>query len=173
MAHTSGPASATPVRIAAHRPPDRHAGRDDPAAERPHRGEPGDRLQEFEDGAVVRTACSVTGAKSDGRDRQAELTPLDAAARRAMSSHGRCHGKGRMREPVDSRGRRSRAATGVSLLVVGTFVACSALAVDHRQPLPPAVSGERRETQGRAGWLSYYVAGTGSPLPLVHSINAA
>lgn len=78
-----------------------------------------------------------------------------------------------MREPVDSRGRRLRAATGVSLLAVGTFVACSALTVDHDQPLPPAVSGERRETEGRAGRLSYYVAGTGSPLLLVHSINAA
>src|SRR3954453_19995098 len=90
-----------------------------------------------------------------------------------MSSRGRCHGKGRMREPVDSRGRRSRAATGVSLLALGTFVACSALAVDRRQPLPPAVSGERREAKGRAGRLSYYVAGEGAPLLLVHSINAA
>lgn len=39
--------------------------------------------------------------------------------------------------------------------------------------LPPAVSGELRETVGRAGRLSYYVAGEGSPLLLIHSINAA
>jgi pimeloyl-ACP methyl ester carboxylesterase len=39
--------------------------------------------------------------------------------------------------------------------------------------LPHAVSGERREIDGRAGRLSYYVAGEGAPLLLVHSINAA
>jgi pimeloyl-ACP methyl ester carboxylesterase len=39
--------------------------------------------------------------------------------------------------------------------------------------LPPAVSGERRTFTGRAGPLSTYVAGTGAPLLLVHSINAA
>lgn len=39
--------------------------------------------------------------------------------------------------------------------------------------LPPAVAGERRETRGRAGRLAYYVAGSGAPLLLVHSINAA
>lgn len=41
------------------------------------------------------------------------------------------------------------------------------------EALPPAVPGERRETAGRAGRLSYYVAGQGSPLLLIHSINAA
>lgn len=39
--------------------------------------------------------------------------------------------------------------------------------------LPAAVSGERREIVRRAGRLSYYVAGDGAPLLLVHSINAA
>lgn len=39
--------------------------------------------------------------------------------------------------------------------------------------LTHAVSGERRETIRRAGRLSYYVAGEGAPLLLVHSINAA
>ncbi len=38
--------------------------------------------------------------------------------------------------------------------------------------LPPAVDGERRETTGRSGRLSYYVAGAGAPLLLIHSINA-
>lgn len=45
--------------------------------------------------------------------------------------------------------------------------------VSHGISLPPAVSGERREAQRRAGRLSYYTAGTGSPLLLIHSINAA
>lgn len=39
--------------------------------------------------------------------------------------------------------------------------------------LPPAQPGERRETERRAGRLSYYVAGSGRPLLLIHSINAA
>ena len=39
--------------------------------------------------------------------------------------------------------------------------------------LPPAVDAERREIDGRAGRLSYYVAGRGAPLLLIHSINAA
>ncbi len=39
--------------------------------------------------------------------------------------------------------------------------------------LPPALSGERHELTGRAGRLSYYVAGEGRPLLLIHSINAA
>jgi pimeloyl-ACP methyl ester carboxylesterase len=40
-------------------------------------------------------------------------------------------------------------------------------------PLPAALSGERHEMTGRAGRLSYYVAGEGEPLLLIHSINAA
>jgi pimeloyl-ACP methyl ester carboxylesterase len=42
-----------------------------------------------------------------------------------------------------------------------------------RPTLPPALSAERHETTGKAGRLSYYVAGTGRPLLLIHSINAA
>jgi pimeloyl-ACP methyl ester carboxylesterase len=42
-----------------------------------------------------------------------------------------------------------------------------------RPVLPPALDGVRRETFGRAGRLSFYVAGEGEPLLLVHSINAA
>jgi pimeloyl-ACP methyl ester carboxylesterase len=47
--------------------------------------------------------------------------------------------------------------------------------VPHNLPLPPALSGARREHRGRAGRLSYYVAGpeAAPPLLLVHSINAA
>ncbi len=39
--------------------------------------------------------------------------------------------------------------------------------------LPPALPGERRQLDGRAGPLGYYVAGNGPPMLLVHSINAA
>ena len=39
--------------------------------------------------------------------------------------------------------------------------------------LPPAVSGERFDTHGRAGRVACYVAGSGPPLLLVHSVNAA
>ena len=39
--------------------------------------------------------------------------------------------------------------------------------------LPAALNGVRRESFGRAGRLSFYVAGEGAPLLLVHSINAA
>lgn len=41
------------------------------------------------------------------------------------------------------------------------------------QPLPPALDAERREYAGRAGRLACYVAGSGRPLLLIHSINAA
>jgi len=42
-------------------------------------------------------------------------------------------------------------------------------------PLPPAVSGERREHRGRAGRIHVYVSGPrrAAPLLLIHSINAA
>jgi pimeloyl-ACP methyl ester carboxylesterase len=43
----------------------------------------------------------------------------------------------------------------------------------HDATLPPAVAAERLETRGRSGRLSYYVAGAGRPLLLLHSINAA
>lgn len=39
--------------------------------------------------------------------------------------------------------------------------------------LPPALEAELRETHRRSGRLAYYVAGAGTPLLLVHSINAA
>jgi pimeloyl-ACP methyl ester carboxylesterase len=66
----------------------------------------------------------------------------------------------------------SRAARAGLLAALGG-IAYSALAVPHDLELPPAVSGERRETDGNAGRLSYYVAGSGQPMLLIHSINAA
>lgn len=41
------------------------------------------------------------------------------------------------------------------------------------EPLIPALDAERREIDGAAGRLSFYVAGTGSPVLLLHTINAA
>jgi len=41
------------------------------------------------------------------------------------------------------------------------------------ETLPDALPADRFETEGRAGRLSYYVAGEGRPLLLFHSINAA
>jgi pimeloyl-ACP methyl ester carboxylesterase len=52
-------------------------------------------------------------------------------------------------------------------------IAYSRLFIPHDLPLPPALPAERRELVGRAGRLSYYVAGSGEPLLLIHSINAA
>jgi pimeloyl-ACP methyl ester carboxylesterase len=39
--------------------------------------------------------------------------------------------------------------------------------------LPAAIASQRREIVGRAGRLSYYKAGEGPPLLLIHSVNAA
>lgn len=54
---------------------------------------------------------------------------------------------------------------------------CATVTSSAAQPLPDAVSGERRAFSGRLGVLSYYVAGPleaqGPPLLLIHSINAA
>ena len=62
----------------------------------------------------------------------------------------------------------------VTLAAAG-WIGYSAIFVSHRMALPPAVPGERREFASKAGRLSYYRAGPegGSPLLLVHSINAA
>lgn len=46
-------------------------------------------------------------------------------------------------------------------------------AIDATAELPPAVSGERFGTDGAAGRVACYVAGSGPPLLLVHSVNAA
>jgi pimeloyl-ACP methyl ester carboxylesterase len=40
-------------------------------------------------------------------------------------------------------------------------------------PLPLALDGEQRAINGRAGRLNYYVAGSGAPMLLIHSVNAA
>ena len=71
-----------------------------------------------------------------------------------------------------------RTAVG-TLLAAGLLgIGYSALFVPHALELPLAMESERREFTGRAGRLSYYVAGpaaggSGAPLLLIHSVNAA
>ena len=69
-------------------------------------------------------------------------------------------------------------AAGLPLAAALAGIAYSKLFVPHALPLPPALEGERREFGGRAGRLSYYVAGPAAsngaaPLLLIHSLNAA
>lgn len=72
------------------------------------------------------------------------------------------------------RGRSAlRVAAGASLLAVAACAVASTRAAYRADTLRPAVDAERREVSRRAGRLGYYVAGEGSPVLLVHSINAA
>lgn len=60
-------------------------------------------------------------------------------------------------------------------LVVG-WLAYSRFAIDHNMPINPAIDAERFELAGKnSTFLSYYAdkTGTGRPLVLLHSINAA
>ncbi len=62
------------------------------------------------------------------------------------------------------------------LAVAGGWIGYSALAIDHRQPLPDAILAEKQPFLTKAGgWLSTYVdrSGAGRPLALIHSVNAA
>jgi pimeloyl-ACP methyl ester carboxylesterase len=67
-----------------------------------------------------------------------------------------------------------RRAAGLGALAAAGGIGFSRFAVPHDLTLPPALSGERREFEGkRAGRLSFYLEGDGPPLLLLHSINAA
>jgi pimeloyl-ACP methyl ester carboxylesterase len=59
--------------------------------------------------------------------------------------------------------------------VAGGWLAYSAAAIDHRVELPPALPAGRHTFESAAGTVSYYAEheGTGRPLVLIHSINAA
>lgn len=73
-----------------------------------------------------------------------------------------------------TRFRLLRRTAGAGLLAAAGGIGLSRFLVPHDLPLPPALGGERREIEGkRSGRLSYYVSGEGSPLLLIHSINAA
>lgn len=59
------------------------------------------------------------------------------------------------------------------LALGGGWVAFSKLFVPHNLTLPPALGGERKTLATGGLELSYYVIGTGQPLVLLHSVNAA
>ncbi len=69
--------------------------------------------------------------------------------------------------------RLLRAVVTTPLAAAAGWIAYSVCFVPHKLPLPPALSGEQRTRHGRAGQLSYSVAGSGPPMLLIHSINAA
>ncbi len=78
-------------------------------------------------------------------------------------------------EPKRSSGVANALVTlaGIGLAAAAGGIAYSNFVVPTQLPLPNAVSGERRQFGGRAGQLSYYIAGEGAPMLLIHSINAA
>ncbi len=75
--------------------------------------------------------------------------------------------------PVKRRDTLLKQLGNTTLTAALAWIGYSNLFVPHQLELPPALMGERRETSGRAGRLSYYVAGAGEPLLLIHSINAS
>lgn len=66
-----------------------------------------------------------------------------------------------------------RRLIGAPLAAAAGWIVYSNLFVPHKLPLPPAVTGEQHSITARVGRLNYYVAGSGSPMLLIHSINAA
>lgn len=78
-----------------------------------------------------------------------------------------------MRLQKSPRHTLTRALVGTPLAAVLAGIAYSKLAIDHTMMLPAALSGERREIATPAGRITYYHAGHGRPLLLIHSINAA
>lgn len=72
--------------------------------------------------------------------------------------------------------KSAKAVAGFTLTTIGAGIAYSFLGIDHDVPLETAVDAERKQfTCEQAGQLSYYVddSGSGRPLLLIHSINAA
>lgn len=67
------------------------------------------------------------------------------------------------------------AGTAIGLLgAVALGIAYSALAVDHRRRLGPALDATRSDLETEGGRVALYAAGRGdTPLLLIHSINAA
>ena len=74
-----------------------------------------------------------------------------------------------------SKGKISQLFT-LPIAVAGGWIGYSALAVDHRQPLPDAILADKLTFLSKAGgWLNAYVDrnAAGRPLVLIHSVNAA
>jgi len=59
--------------------------------------------------------------------------------------------------------------------LVGFWILYSKLSIEHQAPLPAALNAPQRMVPTRGGKVSYYAdtTGEGTPLVLVHSINAA
>lgn len=77
---------------------------------------------------------------------------------------------------MSSVGKAVKAVGALAVTAVAGGLAYSFLGVDHDVDLPPAIDAEQRAFQSEhAGTLNYYVdaSGSGAPLVLVHSINAA
>jgi pimeloyl-ACP methyl ester carboxylesterase len=77
------------------------------------------------------------------------------------------------RLPPDLAHRLLGAASRLGLATIVGVITTSALAVPHAVALPPAVPGEPLVLSGAAGPMTVWVAGHGSPVLLIHSINAA
>ena len=68
------------------------------------------------------------------------------------------------------------AIVGTPLVAAVSWLAYSAFAIDHHRYLPPALPGRRKMVRTSAGSICLYEArleNAGSPLLLVHSVNAA
>ncbi len=69
-----------------------------------------------------------------------------------------------------------KAVTAVGLAAAAAWIVYSNLAIDHNMYLPKAIPADLKSFDSvKAGRLSYYVdtSGQGTPLVLIHSINAA
>ncbi|MBB5235379.1 alpha/beta fold hydrolase [Deinococcus budaensis] len=70
----------------------------------------------------------------------------------------------------------ARTLAWAAALPLGAWLAWSLYSrarIPHDLTPPPALEAERRTLDGRAGPLNVYVAGSGAPLLLIHSVNAA
>lgn len=77
---------------------------------------------------------------------------------------------------LSAAGKATGGLLGTLLGALGGWIGYSALFINHRLPLPPAIDAERRVFDSpTSGLLSYYVDrhAPGRPLVLIHSINAA
>jgi pimeloyl-ACP methyl ester carboxylesterase len=79
------------------------------------------------------------------------------------------------RPPLSDRRQLLRGVAAAAMAIGGGIAmsGCASRLPAEAPSLPAAVGGERRQTDARAGPLSYYAAGEGPPLLLIHSINAA
>ena len=66
-----------------------------------------------------------------------------------------------------------RAMVRTVIVLLGGWIVYSRFFVSHKLELTHALGGERRTFSASGLPLSYYVSGTGKPLVLVHSVNAA